>query len=81
MLKEVDPRSIVFHMQRRDFEKWVTFLGDNSLAMQIEELGKIQLPQNNLRSNLYDIVKKRCDKLKETQVTEIERKKVTIAKH
>ena len=62
-LKEVDPRSITFHMQRRDFEEWVNFLGDTTLAMKIAELGKAQISAEILRSKLYDAVKKRCDEL------------------
>jgi hypothetical protein len=37
-LRDVDVRSIEFHMGRGDFEKWIEFLGDHALAREIAKL-------------------------------------------
>ena len=63
-VKDVDIRSIGFHLKRGDFEAWIRFLGDNILAMQIAKLRKKQLQGESLRSKLYDLVNRRCNKLR-----------------
>ena len=63
-LKNVDIKSVQFHMSRGDFEKWVHFLGDNVLAIQISRLSKRGLTGENLRSRLYDAVNTRINELK-----------------
>ncbi len=43
MLRTVDLKSIDFHMQRHDFEKWITdFFGDEGLAQMINKMAVFQ---------------------------------------
>jgi hypothetical protein len=63
ILKTVDLRSINFHMERHDFEKWVHFIfGDEELAQRISRRGVFQ--GENLRNELRIVVLDRLDELK-----------------
>ena len=59
----VNGRSLEFHLERRDFEKWVRSLKDEGLALQIAKLRGRKLTGEALRSALYALVKKRVDGL------------------
>jgi hypothetical protein len=58
-LEDVDVKSIEFHMGRGDFEKWIKFLGDNTLARNVAKVGKKGINGEDLRVQLRNAVKKR----------------------
>ena len=63
MLGTVDLRSIVFHMERGDFEKWVVgIFGDQELSEMINRRRIYQ--GENLRKELAKAVKDRIEDLK-----------------
>jgi len=64
ILKSIDIKSIEFHLQRGDFEKWIRFLGDNALALQLARIRKRPLEGEKLREKICDAVRKRIEKLK-----------------
>jgi hypothetical protein len=64
-VKSAKAESLVFHLQRRDFQNWVEkILGDSKLA---RKLGSIS-PANSddIRTNVYRIVESRIKELKES---------------
>lgn len=64
-VKEVDAKSLGFHLYRGDFEKWVTeTLEDEELAEKIRSLKSFSPTGSSLRNQLYLIVSKRYEKLK-----------------
>jgi len=64
-IKEVNSRSLEFHLYRGDFEKWVDeVLGDAELAGRIKELRNRKLVRDDLQDQLYLTVLKRCNELK-----------------
>ncbi|MBM5805478.1 MAG: hypothetical protein FJZ49_05385 [Candidatus Verstraetearchaeota archaeon] len=63
-LKTVEPKSIEFHTQRGDFEKWIRFLGDNILALQLARIRKKPLEGEKLREKICDTIGKRINKLR-----------------
>ena len=64
-IKEVDAKSLEFHLYRGDFEKWVAeTLGDEELAEKIRSLKSLSPTGSSLRNQLYLIVSKRYEKLK-----------------
>jgi len=64
-IKEVNPKSLEFHLYRRDFEKWADeVLGDVRLAEKIKELRNQKLIGENLQDQLYQTVLKRYNELK-----------------
>jgi hypothetical protein len=63
----VDIRSINFHFQRQDFEKWLKdIIGDSELSRKISSIGK-ETHGEKLRSEIIGIVKGRIDELKGMQ--------------
>jgi hypothetical protein len=63
MLRTVDLKSVEFHMERQDFEKWVRIVfGDEELA-QIIHLRSIFVGEN-LRKKLLDAITSHLDELK-----------------
>jgi hypothetical protein len=63
-LLEVEPRSIFFHLERDDFQKWlVEVIGDRQLASKLSRLKGSELSPEDLRSRVYSEVKARCDEL------------------
>ena len=64
ILKTVDLQSIEFHLQRGDFEKWLRFLGDDILALQLARIRKKAPQGEKWRGKICDIVGKRVEKLK-----------------
>jgi len=64
-IKEVDAKSLEFHLYRGDLEKWVEeTLEDKELAEKIRSLKSLSPSGNSLRNQLYLIVSKRYEKLK-----------------
>jgi alpha-amylase len=66
-LKTVDIISIYFHIERRDFERWLRHvIGDDKLAKQIAEVNqsKRKLKGEALRKKLLSITKRRIKRLK-----------------
>jgi hypothetical protein len=62
-LPNLSVKSIEFHTQRGDFEKWIRYLQDNALASQIGKLRGRKSTGEALRTELYNLVKKRVDEL------------------
>ena len=64
-IKEVDIKSIGFHLNRGDFENWFTqTLEDKELAQQIRNLQKQNLTGESLRQNLHSVVSRRHEQFK-----------------
>jgi len=63
-IKKIEAKSLYFHLNRGDFEKWVTdILKDERLAREIGELRSQRLRGQALRNRLYSIVSKRIKEL------------------
>ena len=66
-IKDIELKSLEFHLFRDDFEKWITqTLGDNKLAEEIRILRDQNVTGNTLRDRLYFIVSRRLSELKST---------------
>jgi len=64
-IKEVDAKSLEFHLYRGDFGRWVAeTLEDEELAEKIRSLKSLSPSGSSLRNQLYLIVSKRFEKLK-----------------
>lgn len=56
----VDVKSLEFHQQRGDLEKWIReVLGDSDLAKEVRDLNRLNLTGDALRKQLYSIVSNR----------------------
>lgn len=63
-IKHVKAKSLSFHLQRGDFQKWVLgILKDKKLAKEIEKTRKQKLRGQALRNHLYHIVYERRKEL------------------
>jgi len=63
-IKQVKARSLSFHDQRGDFQKWVlNILQDKKLAKELEKVKKQKLRGQALRNRLYHIVSERLREL------------------
>jgi len=64
-IKEVNIKSLEFHLYREDFEKWIAqTLGDAKLADDIKSLRNMKVVGNALRDRLYFTVSRRLKDLK-----------------
>jgi len=64
-IKEVNIKSLEFHLYREDFEKWIAqTLGDAKLAEDIKGLRNMKVVGNALRDRLYFLVSRRIKDLK-----------------
>lgn len=64
-IREIDIKSLEFHLYREDFEKWISqTLGDARLAAEIRNLRLRKVVGNVLREQLYSVVWKRYRELK-----------------
>ena len=64
-IREVNVKSLEFHLYREDFEKWISgTLKDKELATDIRNLRGSNLTGDELRDQLYLVVSKKCDKSK-----------------
>ncbi len=62
-IREIDMKSIEFHVLRGDFESWLKGLGDLGLAEKVGLIREMALSGEKLRRRVYDTVKSRCDEL------------------
>ena len=67
-IREIDLKSIEFHMSRGDFEIWVHFLGDAELAKRLRLLRESNMTGKDLRRELYHILRSRCEELEKIAV-------------
>ena len=68
MLRWVDSKSIAFHMERRDFEKWVRYIfADEEFAQAINRRAVFQ--GETLRNELIKLVTEHVDELKKMPTT------------
>jgi len=66
-LRTVDVRSVEFHFQRQDFEKWLKdTVGDDLLSRRIGGIER-KVSGEVLRNEIIRIVKGRVDEIKRTQ--------------
>lgn len=63
-LRTIDLRSIEFHVQREDFEKWIrNVLNDEELAKSLSKI-RVEFQGEKLRNELVMVVTKRVEELK-----------------
>ena len=63
-LRTMDLRSIEFHVQREDFEKWIfKVLNDEELAKSLSKI-RVEFQGEKLRNELVMVVTKRVEELK-----------------
>jgi hypothetical protein len=63
-IKEIDVKSLQFHLYRGDFEKWIAETLENiELAEEIRNLQSLKPAGDTLRNQLVLIVSKRYEKL------------------
>ena len=62
-IMQVDIRSVEFHTLRRDFENWFKGLGDLELAKKMEFIREKSIADEELRREIYNTVRKRCEEL------------------
>ncbi|MGD0979535.1 MAG: hypothetical protein ABR962_10400 [Candidatus Bathyarchaeia archaeon] len=66
-IKIVKSESLVFHLQRKDFQNWVeNTLGDSKLAGKLGRLSPSN--DNNLRTNVCKTVENRIEELRESSL-------------
>jgi len=64
-IREVKITSLEFHLYRGDFEKWTAeVLEDSELTEKISDLKNLEPVRSALRDQLYVIVSKRLEELK-----------------
>ena len=64
-IKDIDMKSLEFHLFREDFEKWIAqTLGDIRLSDDIRSLRIQKVVGNALRDRLYLVVSRRLKELK-----------------
>jgi hypothetical protein len=66
-IQKIDASSIEFHAHRGDFEAWFTCLGDIELARKMLIVREQKMTGEELRTKLYEIVKKRFEELAKTR--------------
>lgn len=63
-IREVDIKSLEFHLYRRDFEKWISEVLENSaLAEEIGKLRMANLTGDDLRKQLHTVVARELKRL------------------
>ncbi len=66
-LKIVDPKSVHFHMERRDFERWIGWaIGDDILAEKVTTFAESRTTEDDLRERILNLVGQRIKDLEET---------------
>ncbi len=64
-IKDINLKSLEFHLYREDFEKWIDqTLGDKKLAEEVKILRNTKFVGNTLRDQLYFVVSRRLKYLK-----------------
>jgi hypothetical protein len=67
-VKDIDIKSLEFHLYREDFEKWISqTLGDSKLAEGVKNLRDQKAMGNVLRERLYFVILTRLKELKNPQ--------------
>jgi alpha-amylase len=66
VLGNAETASLQFHLERRDFEKWVKMLGDDTLATELASLRKKGLREEQLRELLVFSVRSRINQLQKS---------------
>jgi hypothetical protein len=64
VLKTIDLRSVEFHLRRGDFENWIKYLGDDTLALQLTEIRNMPFDGERTRVRIVEAISKRIEKLK-----------------
>jgi len=64
MVKNVESASLRFHLSRGDFQTWIRDLGDPELAVEIDELKKLELDDEELGKSIHQTIKERLELLK-----------------
>jgi len=59
----VEPVSLAFHSDRKDFESWVSMLGDDELSKKLAGVRGAGLRDEALRTRLYSTTKTRLNQL------------------
>ena len=63
-IKDVNIKSLEFHLYRGDFEKWIAeVLQDEELALELKKLQKFNLTGDAIRKELYTAVSNRLKQL------------------
>lgn len=62
-VRGVEPASLAFHLERQDFERWVTMLGDSELSKRFGEMRVSKAQGESLSTKLYNTAKNRLDQL------------------
>ncbi len=63
-INEIDVKSLQFHLERGDFEKWLNeVLQDEELAREARRLQRFNLTGDALRNQLYLVVSRRVKRL------------------
>jgi hypothetical protein len=64
-IKDINVKSLEFHLYREDFERWIALtLGDAKLSEEIKGLKDMKVVGNALRDRLYFSVSRRLKELK-----------------
>ena len=64
-LKDIDPSSIKFHLDRGDFESWFKMLGDKSLASEVASIRRKHFSPGELGARVSSTVRVRISQLQE----------------
>ena len=66
-VKEIDGKSLEFHLLREDLEKWMKFtISDSQLAMAFGQLREQKMSDEDLRNSMFVLVSKRLTELTDT---------------
>ncbi|MEM2904311.1 MAG: DUF5752 family protein [Candidatus Bathyarchaeia archaeon] len=63
-LQKVDLDSVSFHLERGDFEQWLSFIGDKALAESVGRMKPLQLQAEEARKKLVELVENRIRELR-----------------
>jgi hypothetical protein len=63
-MKTIDLKSVEFHLLRRDFESWIRYLGDDTLALQIAKIRNMPFDGEETRGMIVEVINKRINKSK-----------------
>ena len=63
-LQKIDPKSVEFHVPRKDFEQWAESLGDSELAKRLASIRNMHVHGEDLRTRIYETAKHRVEELK-----------------
>lgn len=58
-VRDIEARSLRFHLMRGDFQRWVRDLGDPELALALDGIRGLELDDNELRDRICDSVRRR----------------------